>query len=224
MPMVPPPGPDITVSPHLMLLNVGTQLWRVHLAHHSPTEFNCNFSDDVFGGGRFDGTNGDKYPWLYFASDRETAVLETLTRNMPYNQQGMRLVLRQSIAKQCISALRLTRAVTLISLMDAEDLAVVRQDEWLVQADAFEYPQTRRWGSWLREQCPAAQGIVWPSRRNIGHKAIVLFGDRCDRNLLVPVSGSEIELDSTAGALWFNRTLSPLCVRVRPPSHHQSPP
>src|SRR5580658_11162421 len=108
MPLDRPPPHGIVVSPHLMLLNAGTQLWRVHLAHHSPTEFNCAFSDDVFGGGRFDGTNADPYPWLYLATDCETAVLETLARNMPYNQQGIRLVLRKSIAKQCISALRLT--------------------------------------------------------------------------------------------------------------------
>jgi hypothetical protein len=198
-------------------LETGTTLWRVHHQDLAPTEFNTVLSDDVFGGGRFDGTLADPYPFLYAATDCETALLETLARSIPFNHHGTRLVLRRTISRQRISALRVIKPLTLISLMTAEDLASAYQDEWLVQADPAEYPQTRRWGSWLRSQETSAQGIAWPSRRNIGHQAIVLFGDRCPNPIEV-VEGSSVDLDTVAGAAWFNQQLARHRIRVRPPA------
>jgi hypothetical protein len=217
VPSVPPPF-GVSASPDVMPLDAGTILWRVHRQDRVATEFNTALSDDVFGGGRFDGTPTDPYPFLYVATDRETALLETLARSIPFNHHGTRLVLRRTIAGQCISALRVIKPLTLISLMTAEDLASAYQDEWLVQADPAEYPQTRRWGTWLRQQEPSAQGIAWPSRRNIGHQALVLFGDRCP-GVIELVEGSSVELDSSTGAAWFNKQLARHRIRVRPPAH-----
>jgi hypothetical protein len=216
VPSVPPPF-GITASPDVMSLDVGAVLWRVHRQDLAATEFNTVLSDDVFGGGRFDGTLADPYPFLYLATDRETALLETLARSIPFNHHGTRLVLRRTIARLRISAVRVIKPLTLISLMTAEDLASAYQDEWLVQADPAEYPQTRRWGNWLRSQEPSAQGIAWPSRRNIGHQAVVLFGDRCP-NVIEVIEGSSTDLDTAAGAVWFNKQLARHRIRVRPPS------
>jgi hypothetical protein len=111
----------------------------------------------------------------------------------------------------------------LISLLSSESLAAVRQDEWLVQAGPPEYPQTRRWATWLRAQDKAAAGITWPSRRNLGHQVVVLFGDRSAGALQV-VEGSSIELDSLSGARWINETLAGHRVGVKPPRERPVPP
>jgi hypothetical protein len=206
----------LKVTPAIMRINPGTDLWRVHPRDRSATEFNQIVADDVFGGYRFDGTSADQYSFLYAASDCETALLETLGRDVPFDHKGLRLIVRQALYRQCISAISVIKPLSLISLLSGEDLAAVCQDEWLVQCDASEYPQTRRWGSWLRKQAPAANGIVWPSRRNISHRAIVLFGDRCT-NVAEVIAGTTVDLDTMEGAAYINTKLAAHHMHVHSP-------
>jgi hypothetical protein len=216
MPPVAPPATAV-VSLNLRQLAAGTTLWRVHPAAYAVTEFKAKPSDDLFGGGRFDGTSADPYPFLYAAPELETALLETLVRSVPFDDHGQRLLRRVAVASRRASALRVTRDLTLVSLLGTADLAAACQDEWLIQAEPRDYPQTRRWGSWLRAKAGAADGLVWPSRRNIGHQSVVLFGDRCDDALAVAREPT-VALDGGDGAAWLNERLAQYRIRVMPPA------
>jgi RES domain-containing protein len=205
------------VSPRTISLAIDTELWRVHPQAKPATVFNEGLADDVFGGHRFDGTLTDPYPYLYAARDCATALLERFGRDVPFNHQGIRLVPRSAVARQCISAMRVAAPLTLISLLSSQDLAAVCQDEWLIQSDPAEYPQTRRWGSWLRTQAPDADGIIWPSRRNLNHRAIVLFGDRCPHPVR-DIDDSTINLDSLRGGIYLNTKLRRHHIQVKLPA------
>ncbi len=109
-----------------------------------------------------------------------------------------------------------TEPLTLISLMNGIDLASVIQDGWLIQCESRDYAQTRRWARWLRLQLPAAQGIAWMSRRNVGSQSVILFGDRCE-NVLEMASEPVINLASPAGADWLNQRLKPYRTRISRP-------
>jgi RES domain len=213
-----PPPTSAVLSLNLRSLEAGSLLWRVHPAAHAATDFKAKPSDDLFGGGRFDGTAADPYPFLYAAHEPETALLETLVRAIPFNDHGHRWVRRVAVAGRRASAVRVTRTLSLVSLLTHADLAAACQDEWLVQADPSEYPWTRRWGSWLRSHAATADGFVWPSRRNLGHEALVLFGDRGDGSLVL-ADEPAVDLGDGDGAAWLNHRLAPYRIRITPPTY-----
>lgn len=216
MPLARPPA-AANASPTSFVLSAHTRLWRVHRKHRSSSDFKAINADPHFGGSRFDSTADDPFPFLYAAHDEQTALLETLARGIPFNDRGERLLRRAALTNVRISALEPKMDLTLISLLTTEHLADACQDEWLIQTSQSEYPQTRRWGQWLRSQAPWAQGFVWPSARSIGRQSVVLFGDRCPAGALEAVPGTAVDLYDAAGAIWLNKQLEPYRISVRPP-------
>ncbi|MFE9102373.1 RES family NAD+ phosphorylase [Actinomadura geliboluensis] len=217
MPFTAPPTAART-TPNRAVLPAGTRLWRVHRGTRAPGDFKPVPADPHFGGGRFDSIPGDdEYPYLYAAPDPRTALLETLVRSIPFDDRGVRYLRRAALAGMVISAVESTSDLALISLLTSADLAAACQDEWLIHAEPHEYPQTRRWARWLRGHAPWGQGLLWPSRRDIGRPSAMLFGDRVDPGGLAPVPGPAVALDDAAGARWLNEQLAPYRIRVKPP-------
>jgi RES domain len=204
-------------SSNRTVLPAGSTLWRVHRRTRSAADFKPVVSDRHFGGGRFDSTPDDPYPFLYVALRQETALLETLVRGIPFDSRGLRYLRRAALSGLCISAVETTTELTLISLLSAADLAASCQDEWLVHADPSEYAKTRRWGHWLRTRSPWGQGLIWQSRRDLGEPTSMLFGDRAGPAPLLPVPGSAIDLDGVDGAAWLNNVLGPYRIQVKAP-------
>jgi RES domain len=217
MPAVPPPL-SATVSPHWATLPADTVLWRVHKQVRPVTAFNPIEADPLFGGGRFDATSAAPYPYLYAAIEQQTALLETLVRSIPFDEKGRRLIRRAAIKGVRLAALQPARDLLLVALRTHTDLAAVCQDEWLVHADPPSYPQTRAWGHWLRDRAPQADGFIWPSRRDLGRDSLILFGDRCDKRVLLEVRGSAVLLDDADGTRWLNKCLAEYHVSVRLPA------
>lgn len=213
----PPASAEPKVSPRLVKIDADTLLWRVHSTDRLATSFKAEPTDEVFGGGRFDATQADPYSFLYAASMPETAILETITRDLPFRTTHFRTIRRANVMNLTLSPVLIIEPLTLISLMSTIDLASALQDEWLIQSESRDYPQTRRWAKWLRLQVPTAQGIVWMSRRDLGNQSVVLFGDRCHR-VLGPGTGPAINLASKAGADWLNQRMKPYRIRIMPPS------
>lgn len=221
MPAVPPP-PLARASLHAANLEPGTRLWRMHGKDRPGSEFRSAPSDDIFGGGRFDGTTRDPYPFLYASPEPQTVLLETLTSGIPFNHEGYRLIRRAAVAHRVISALELTESLTLIALLSGADLVAAYQDEWLISSSPAEFAQTRTWAQWLRSQATWAQGITWHSVRALGTQSVIIFGDRCPEGALRPVAGTSIDLSSAEGAAWVNAQLKPYRTAVTPPAHRPS--
>jgi hypothetical protein len=178
------------------------------------------------GGARFDASEEHPYPFYYSALDAETALAETLLRDLPPGETGMRRLPPLAVAARQLSGLALTRDLVLVSLISGKDLAAVGQDAWLVTAAGRDYLTTRAWGHWLRGHAQWAHGLIWSSFRNPGGLAVMLFGDRCrkdfgpgyERVLLHEVTELAVDLDDEPGTRWLNKTLAPYRaeVAVRP--------
>jgi len=212
----PPTG--ASASPRPAVLAAGIWLWRVHRRYRSAADFKDVRSDPHFGGSRFDSTPMDPYPYLYAAPEPQTALLETLVRGIPFDDSGRRLIRRSAVAGHRITAISPVQDLRLISLLTTADLAAACQDEWLILTASTNYPQTRRWGQWLRSQATWAQGMIWPSVRDLGHRSLVLFGDRLTSGALQIVPGTSTDLDDARGTAWLNKMLAPYRVSVRAPA------
>src|SRR5579859_4196214 len=155
MPLAQPPA-AAKISPRPARLAAGTCLWRVHRRCWSGTDFKEVTPDPHFGGSRFDSTPEDPFPYLYAALEAHTALLETLVRGIPFDNAGKRTIRRTAVQGRRLTAFEATQDLMLISLLTTADLARACQDEWLTQTRPAEYPQTRRWGQWLRSHTPWA--------------------------------------------------------------------
>jgi RES domain len=216
--MAPGPPPDgYRGSPCRRVLPAGTQLHRVHEWRNPALDFAPVVADEHFGGGRFDPTADDKFPYLYAAFSPATALAEVVLRNIPFNSRGSRFLPKAAVRGRGVSSLALAADLTLVALTTGVELAAIGQDAWLVQAEETDYGKTRRWGHWLRSQATWAQGFIWPSRRNMGEEAIILFGDRCGPDTLRPGTSSPVDLDSRDGAAWLMAVLAEHRVTLRLP-------
>src|ERR1022692_45657 len=219
MPFANPPS-NCRLYPSELRLPAGTQMWRVHSRHRPAEQFSARESDVLWGGGRFDGTDRCSYPFLYAAFQQTTAGAETLLRSMPFVGSRPRTLQRKAIDDRRLSAVTLIAQVTLLSLTSTPHWAGVLQDEWLVHAEPTFYPQTRDWAHWIRERAAWAQGFIWPSKRDLGQQAIMLFGDRC-HEVVRPVQGHFIDLDDEPGRVWLNTALADYRIYVSRSSRWQ---
>jgi RES domain len=215
MSLTPPPvRPLVALIHHLPS---GTKLWRIHLTAYDAHQFRYILADPLFGGGQFDGTSEDPYPCIYAALSADTVIVETLLRNASFDERSMRTVRRKQVANRILSQVHIQAGLQLIDLRTAAGLASIGAEDKLVNAADTDYPKTRRWAHWLRANNAAAQGIIWHTRRNPGpgNEAVVLFGDRCQENLLKV--DERIFLEEAAGAAHLNTVLISHHARIAAP-------
>lgn len=204
------------LDPVFAELATGTTAWRVH--HRAWDDvFNPHPHVEPFGGGRFDSNQSYRYPFSYLALDSQTALSERLLRDLPYGDTGGRVLPRSTVNGRRLRAVRTTRPITLLDLRTGPALSAVCADEWLIHCGPAEYPKTRAWGHWLREQVPAAEGFIWPSKRNVGGTVTILFGDMCRGAVGWDGTRPGLDLDDRPGAAELDDRLRPYRVTVRPP-------
>jgi hypothetical protein len=231
VPLAKPPT-RYTGTPNRYQLRRGTCLWRVHSQARCPWTFKEKLADPQFGGARFDATADDPYPYYYAALSEETAIAETMLRDVMPDEEGMRVLSRQLVTDRKLSGLTLTQDLELVSLVNGPDLGAIAQDAWLVTAPACQYPQTRVWAHWVRGHAGSAHGFIWSSHRDPGSMAVLLLGDRCERDfgrdyarvLLHEVPELAVMLDDADGAAWLNRRLAPYRAAISPPPAGKPPP
>lgn len=211
------PPPPVPMRPALTVLPAGAELWRCHTTRFPATGFNPVLSHRHFAGGRFDGTADDAYRFLYAAPEPLTALAETLLRDVPYSDAGVRVVPWALAAPRSLSRLTVTEELTLVRLVTQADLAAVFQDASLLEGGDERYGATRFWAQEIRRYAPGAHGMVWQSRRNRPCHALVLFGDRCGDEPLKADPEHAYRLGTFEGAEEANRLLAPLRAVLVPP-------
>ncbi|MEU2447899.1 RES family NAD+ phosphorylase [Streptomyces althioticus] len=218
------PEPSVRVSPHRHVLPAGTELWRVHNISRPATEFKPIPADLHWGGGRFchirDDLGPRDLPYLYAGLSPLTALCETLARDLRVKPDGWRRVKRPAVRDAALSKVIAAVDLPLVDLTDNIRLAAVRQDKWLVQCEAPDYPRTRRWGSWIRSQASWAVGLRWPSRQDSGlvsGEVCALYEREDGPALLKPSSEPTLELNTEEGRDYVNSLLAPLLIRVEHP-------
>ncbi|MER6912780.1 RES family NAD+ phosphorylase [Streptomyces sp. NPDC000594] len=209
--------PRVPMEPVLTDLPAGSGLWRCHPTGCPAAGFNPVLSHRYFDGGRFDGTADDAYRFLYAAPEPLTALAETLLRDVPYSAAGTRVVPWVSAVQRSLTRLRVTEDLKLVRLVSQADLAAVFQDAWLLEGESDRYGATRYWAQEIRRYAPAAQGMVWQSRRNRPYHAVVFFSDRCEGEPVKAVEEQSYHLGTFEGVAKANRLLAPLRAMILPP-------
>jgi hypothetical protein len=204
------------VQPEFVTLDAGTPAWRVH---HRATAgfFNPGPHVEPFGGGRFDSNQAHPYSYSYLGLEPATALTEYLLRAVPFRDNGSRVLPRATVRGRRLITVRTTQPITLLDLCSSKALAGVFADEWLIHCEPADYPRTRAWGHWLRDRVPTAMGFVWPSKRNVGGRAVILFGDRCSDPLEWDQAQPVLEMDDPNGVAELNDRLRPYRATIRPP-------
>ena len=163
--------------------------------------FNPRPAGNAIGGGRFDATVEDPFPFLYAANDEATAISEVLLRDIPVDAGGARLLPKARIKGLQISWLRIDADLELVSIRSGADLAAVGQDSWLTTTTS-EYDSTRQWCAAIRAWAPRACGMTWRSLREPDGFAFIFFGDRCpegcfqEHKVDLPIPADDRELES----------------------------
>jgi hypothetical protein len=211
-------------APNAYTLNRGEQLWRVHSRSYPADRFNFALSDEVFGGGRFDGTKADPYGYYYASGEQATALAEAFLRDeLRFNEWGYRVLQRRFVKGRRISAVETLQQLNLVSLRTGPDLAAAAVSTRMVQGGS-EYSASRAIARWLREHAPWAQGLIWTSTIDLGKPSVVLFADRCGAGVLRQLPRMSVDLDSEDGIDWLNEALAPYHAQIRPPRRPERPP
>jgi len=220
---LPPKG--VTPRPRFTELPAGSFLWRVTtqpspVAGGPTSPFITLPGEDAYEprkSGRFDPASECDYPYCYAALDDLTAICEVLLRDVAF-ASPMRYLLHSDVKGRRLAVLETREPLWLVSLADAADLAAACQDSWLIHTESGDYRMTQRWAHWLRGSIapdlrrPA--GLLWPSKRQPGGRAVLLFGDHC-KGTVVCSSFGERRLDDDAGLDWLNLRLALLRTKVR---------
>lgn len=191
-------------SPHLNIASVvTTMIWsegdvvhRIHARKYGGDVFNPGLA----GNARFSPiVNASKraIPTLYGGSDFACAAMETIFHDVPY-AAGPKNMRRGLLEDQVYSRLVLAKDVILADLgaIELRKLGISRSH--LIETGASHYPRTRLWAEAIHAQCPDIQGLCWVSRQHDGTRAMMLFGDRIEKDGLVLHSDSRALLGDDA--------------------------
>jgi hypothetical protein len=223
MPRTPPPGDCPSADgPLIRVIPAGTIWWRIHGQGYQPTEFRDagaldKRADPASHGneGRFDCQAGE-YGYLYAGQTKASTIAEAFLRGPVVRDPAARFLRRPSLDGRVLSRLRLTADIPLVDLCGAAGLGRVGQDAWLSACDEIDYPITQRWATALRDWAPRAAGLVWMSKRDNVHEAVVLFSDRVAADVLVGEVARR--LDTPLGLSLMTKVLAAFNVTIAGPS------
>lgn len=159
-------------------------VFRVHRSLYKADQFN----DSRKGYARFspliDTARNTVIPTLYAGTTFDCALMETVFHDVPY-QPGLKTVSKAKYIEGVIrSTLSLTDDLCLVDLSSVALHKLGVAPSALTQTSAADYPASREWALFLHEQNPAAQGLIWTSRRDDHAQAVLLFGDRIGAGVL----------------------------------------
>jgi hypothetical protein len=207
-------------APVLKTLAAGEILFRIHRKAYAASGFNPRPAHQYYGGGRFDATVDDVYPYIYVGESAGGAISETFLRDLPVDTAGPRILAKSGVRGRRISAVRVEADLPVLQLVTGIELGQLSQDPWLTTCDPRDYAQTRHWGHIIRGWAPDAAGFVWRSRREPEQRSYVLFGDRCRGDALTECAhpslptGAALDFDTPQGIRWLRGQLAAYGVTV----------
>lgn len=171
----PPADPD----PLLETWAAGRRIVRCHHSRFGATEFNPGH-----GQGRFHplcSAAGVAIPTLYGSGSIDGALSETIFHRVPL-RGALRAVSAALLVPLIVSRLAPRRDLRLIQLHGYGLGRLGTSRAQLIESDVDRYERTRRWAQALHALPAAADGLIWVARQHDASFALVLFGDRVERD------------------------------------------
>lgn len=159
------PPPDLARR-KLILIEFAERMFRTHRLKKGPVFFGRS------GLNRFDAPDRS-YGVLYAGRDPYCAFIETFAR-----AAGTSIVTTTALKNHALTALKVTRPLRLIDLTQSGSLVRMGTDSRIFSADR---DASQRWSKALHDHPIRADGLLYPSRLDPAHHAVVLFEDRSPR-------------------------------------------
>jgi len=176
------PEPPINPRPRVVTWLAGRPFSRIHHLQNDPTQFSWRSEADVKGRFHFfKSADGVVVPVLYGAETVDAAIAEVVFRNVPV-RGAMRSVAVNALTELVITSVTPKRDLALIELFGHGLRRLEVMAEELTSTDSRDYPRTVAWAERLYKSAPRADGLVWMSRQFNAAQALMLFGDRVERN------------------------------------------
>lgn len=170
------------LDPLIQIWERGEEVFRCHSVAFGATEFNPGL-----GRGRFHPFFDpweQAVPTLYGAGSVDGALSETVFHSVPVRGPERR-VRASTLAPLVISSFLVRRDLRLAQLhgYGLRRLGTTRPE--LLESEADAYGETVRWAAALYRAPHRVDGLVWVSRQHDTSLALVLFGDRVEREDLL---------------------------------------
>ena len=152
--------------------------WRVYSQPHGATGFNK--ADK--GNARFSpikDAEGKVIPTLYAGSTPAVALMETVLHDLPWPSDGY--ILAMPPPHNELRRMACLVNVKPLQLADFTALGLRKpglKKSRIIETDKTHYPYSRSVASWLYNNRPDLQGILWSSRQDDRAQAVVLFEPR----------------------------------------------
>ncbi|MCP3963188.1 MAG: RES family NAD+ phosphorylase [bacterium] len=180
---LPLPPARSRLDPLIHLWKQGERLVRCHDSRFGATEFNPGLGDGRFHPLEIDGAVA---PTLYGSDSSEGAISETVFHGVPV--RGPSPTVRHStLLSMMASTLSPLRDLELAQLHGhgLRRLGLSRSE--LIDCPAEHYRETRRWAAAIHACEARVDGMIWVSRQHDTSLALILFGDRVERDRLAVV-------------------------------------
>jgi hypothetical protein len=180
---LPAPPDPLSLTPLVQTWASGKPIVRCHSSAFGASEFNPSGTEGRFR--PFD-VNGQVVPTLYGADATAGAVSETVFHNIPVAASA-KYVRSSALVPMLVSTVAPDRELRLVRLHGHgfHRLGVTRAR--LIEGDADTYPRTAEWAAALHATEVLPDGLIWRSRQFDDSYAVILFGDRVQRNELVVI-------------------------------------
>jgi len=160
----------------------GEEVFRCHSVAFGATEFNPGLGRGRFH--PFSDPRGSAVPTLYGAGSLDGALSETVFHSVPVRGSERR-VRAATLAPLVISSLLVQRDLRLAQLHGYGLRRLGTTRSILIECEADGYSETVRWAAVLHQAPHRVDGLVWVSRQHDTSLALVLFGDRVEREDLL---------------------------------------
>lgn len=199
-------------GPLYRMCPAGSAWWRITGAGNDPVAFRDTGAIDkravpVTHGleGRFDCQAGE-YGYLYVGATKKSTIAEAFLRGPVVSNPSVRFLRRATLDGRVLCRIGFNIELPLVDLCGAAALGRIGQDAWLSACDEEDYPLTQEWATAVRRWAPDAAGLVWMSKRDNEHEAVVLFSDGVPGGA---ITGSVVRaLDSPLGLSLMSKTLA----------------
>lgn len=180
LPALPHPPP---AHPFRLRRCAAAHWFRVHTFDPASGRFAPDaFNDSTNGDARFsplvDPATGKVIPTIYAAASEAGAISEVVLHDIPTPSTGY----LHDWERDKASHLHLSEiALPALQLADlqSQGLQAAGLELWeMFATNKPDYPRTRAWALHIWQAMPAAQGLLWMSRRANDSAVLMLFGDR----------------------------------------------
>jgi hypothetical protein len=183
---VPAPPLADSLDPAIITWESGVPIYRAHGRQHDAISFNRKQGLDF----RFSSLTIDGQPVgiLYGADSLIGAISETMFHTIPSDGDRLkpRTISRTIIEKYAISIIASHRPLRLIDLtghgIGREGMPITYCE--LISSEAAHYADTRAWAEMFHRHPSEVDGFIWVSRQYNIARAMMLFEDRVEPNLL----------------------------------------